>query len=91
MCDDPTEDRDVNGYPRKERPSLGSMSSSDMRALRRFWPEVCLVFWLVSFFATDFVFRDDESIAHHALHLGLWISLALYIALSLREHLTASS
>jgi len=86
------EDRDVNGYPTTRRSSLGSMSSSDVRVARRFWPEVCLAFcWLASFFATDFVFRDDESIVHHALHLGLWLSLALYIALSLREHLAASS
>jgi len=86
------EDRDVNGYPSRERPSLGSMSSSDVRVVRRFWPEVCLACcWVASFCATDFVFRDDESIVHHALHLGLWLSLALYIALSLRERLAGSS
>ena len=68
------------------------MSSSESRAVRGLWPEVLLAScWLASFFATDFVFHDDESMAHRALHLGLWLSLAVYIALIVREHRAAKS
>jgi hypothetical protein len=53
----------------------------------RFWPEVAVVAcWLTAFFLTDFVFRDDESLGHQAAHVGLWLSLAFYVAVTVREH-----
>jgi hypothetical protein len=52
-----------------------------------FWPELMVALtWVVLFLATDVLFRDDESLVHRAAHGALWLSVALYVAVTLREH-----
>jgi hypothetical protein len=58
----------------------------------RYWPEIFIVScWALVFVATDFLFRDDESVAHRAAHLGLWLSLAFYVSVVIREHRSTES
>jgi hypothetical protein len=58
----------------------------------RYWPEVFIIScWVLLFVATDVFFRDDESIGHRAGHLGLWLSLALYVAVVIRQHRSTES
>jgi hypothetical protein len=42
--------------------------------------------WGALLFGAQFVFRDDESLGHHAMHLGLWVSLCAYVAYAVRQH-----
>jgi hypothetical protein len=58
----------------------------------RFWPEVFIIScWALLFLVTDVLFRDDESVGHRAAQLGLWLSLALYVAVVVREHRSTES
>jgi len=42
--------------------------------------------WVVLLAAAHFVFRDDESLAQHAIHAGLWVSLSVYVVATVRRH-----
>lgn len=56
-----------------------------------YWPErFIIVAWVALFGLSHFVFRDDESIGHHVLHAGLWISVAIYLLATVWEHRTAA-
>jgi hypothetical protein len=56
-------------------------------ALASYWPEAFIGgCWLILLLATHFVFRDDESLAHRAAYLGLWLSLAVYVGMTVREY-----
>jgi hypothetical protein len=61
------------------RPSDGALAS--------YWPEAFVGgCWLILLLATHLVFRDDESLAHRAANLGLWLTLAVYVGVTLREY-----
>ncbi len=60
--------------------------------LRRFWPELAVACcWLLLFLLSDLAFKDDESMAHHATHAGLWLSAACYLVCAMREHRSSAS
>jgi hypothetical protein len=57
------------------------------RRLRGFWPELIIgTCWLTLLLSGQLLFRDDESVAHRATHLGLWLTLAAYVAIAVRGY-----
>ena len=56
------------------------------------WPEICLATcWIALFFVTDVLSRDDESVIHRLAHLTLWLSLACYVVIAIRQHRSADT
>jgi hypothetical protein len=68
------------------------MGTLAARRLHGLWPELFVgVSWLVLILASHFVFGDDESLGHHAMHVALWMALAGYVALTIRQHRASAS
>lgn len=67
--------------------SLGCMSERRFGVVSRLWPELLvLCSWLALFTLDQVAFRDDESLAHHATHLGLWVAVVVYLGAAVRQH-----
>ena len=57
------------------------------RGPSEYWPEALLVVcWFLLFAAGHFLFRDDESMGHRVLDLGLWLSVPTYAWVAVREY-----
>jgi hypothetical protein len=65
---------------------------SAARRLHSLWPELIVgASWLILILASHFVFGEDDSLGHHAMHVGLWLALAVYVAMTFRQHRSSVS